>query len=432
MSGSNDTSKIIFVIMLSLALLMWGCTPDIPGEPERATEQSLIASLTALAEGSPMGVTAVGTPDRQPGPAFDDFEFLSFEVENNYPDSISFYMSASSKTPIRSVSFYFWLQGQEGRSLESVVFTSGERVTASYDWETDRITVAPSTPIYFLWELTDEAGNMFESDEMLVYYDDLRFAWNEIHDDEIVVRWYEGEQAFGEVIYDTARSSLDQIKSATDSELDFPIFILLYASFEDFASWHAYVEDWVGGQAFTPLGITAQIINSRDSERWIRDVIPHEIAHLFFYQQVNTNLASWPSWMDEGFAQYFEYSSKDQALARVERAAHARGLTPLRYISGSFGHDPEEVRLAYDQSLSVVVFLLETWGEEGLEALIQEIRGGATMSRAMQEVFGLTIEEFEARWITWLGTPVTPQPSPTAIPTFAMFGAPTLTGTPSP
>jgi hypothetical protein len=420
------------IYTLTLLLLLSACTTGQLDDPAVATEQALVASLTALASDASTDVLVVETPDPSDHPMVGDFEFLSFEVENNYPDSITFYVSATSELPVRRVAFFNWLQGQDSRNLERVEFASGETLTASYTWDTERITVAPSTPIYFNWEFEDDAGNIFISDEMLVYYDDLRFTWNEINDEEIVVRWYEGDQEFGEFVYDTTRISLDQMKAVTGAGLEFPIFVLLYADFEDFASWHFYVEDWVGGQAFTPLGITTQIINSRDNETWIRDVIPHEIAHLFFYQQINTNLASWPSWMDEGFAQYFEFTHKGPALERVERAALADELTPLHYIGGSFGHDPEEVRLAYDESLSVVVFLLETWGEKGLEALINEIRAGATISDALIGAFDVTFEEFEALWITWLGTPATPRPSPTALPTFSVFGAPTGTGTPSP
>lgn len=421
---------VTFALLMQLAL--GACSRVQVDDSGVATERALVASLTALAREGAADVVVVETPEPSGDPTVEGFEFLSFEVENNYPDSITFYVSATSDLPVRRVAFFNWLQGQDSRSLERVEFTSGETITASYSWDTERITVAPSTPIYFYWELEDEAGNIFVSDEMLVYYDDLRFAWNEIHDEEIVVRWYEGDQDFGEFIFDTARASLDQMKAVTGAGLEFPIFVLLYADFADFASWHFYVEDWVGGQAFTPLGVTTQIIHSRESEAWIRNVIPHEIAHLFFYQQINTNLASWPSWMDEGFAQYFEFSDMNPALKRVENAALRGELTPLRYLGGSFGHDPEEVRLAYDQSLSVVVFLLETWGEKGLEALIDEIREGATISDALRGAFDVTFEEFEALWITWLGTPATPRPSPTAIPTFGVFGAPMATDTPAP
>lgn len=436
--ATSYKNKIKLIVLAVILLFTLGaCAPAGNVDTAAATERALVASLTALAENSRTEVSVVGTPesrDGSGGSADVGIDIISMEVENNFPDSITFEIVATSEVPLRRVAFFYWLQGQDSRNLETVEFSTGDEIKASYTWDTARITVAPSSLIYFYWELQDESGNLLVSEDMLVYYDDLRFAWNEINDEEIIVRWYEGDQEFGELIYSTARGSLNQMKSATASSLEFPIFILLYANWNDFASWHFYVEDWVGGQAFTPLGVTTQIINSRDSRSWIADVIPHEIAHLFFYQQIQSNLASWPSWMDEGFAQYFEPNNRNPTLSRVERAAREGSLTPLRYLSGSFGHNPEEVRLAYDQSLSVVVFLLETWGEAGLETLMDEVRSGATISVALSNAFGVTFEEFEALWLTWLGTPATPRPSPTMLPTFGVIGLPTsgTTETPSP
>lgn len=436
-------NSIRFVFLTGTLLLSLGaCVTKVTEEHLASTESALVASLTALAQesSSPALVDETREPSGTPGDGSalkaEGIEILSNEVENNYPNSITFKVVATSAVPLQRVALYYRFQGQDSHNLEMVSHSSGDEVHASFTWDTERFTVAPSSPIYFYWELQDETGNLFITEEMLVYYDDIRFAWDEIKDDEIIVRWYEGDQEFGELVYITARESLDQMKAATGAELEFPIIVLLYANSNDFASWHFYVEDWVGGQAFTSLGVTTQILNSRDSISWITNVIPHEIAHLFFYQQINTNLSSWPSWMGEGFAQYFEFNDKSPALNRVERAARSNTLIPLRYLSGSFGHDPDEVYLAYDQSLSVVVFLLDTWGEVGLTALIDEIRTGATISTALSESFGVTFEEFEALWITWLGTPATPRPSPTAIPTFGVIGGPTrapgATDTPSP
>ena len=437
----QNSIRLVFLTG-TLLLSLGACVTKVTEEHTASTERALVASLTALANKSTSQASVdetrepSGTPVDRSASGAEGIEILSIEVENNFPDSITFEVVATSNVPMRRVALYHRLQGRDSHNLEMVSYSSGDEVHASFTWDTERFTIAPSSPIYFYWELEDESGNLFVSEEMLVYYDDIRFAWHEIKDDEIIVRWYEGNQEFGELVYITARESLDQMKSATGAGLEFPVFVLLYANWNDFASWHFYVEDWVGGQAFTPLGVTTQILNSRDSISWITDVIPHEIAHLFFYQQIYTNLSSWPSWLDEGFAQYFEFNNKSAALNRVERAARNGALTPLRYLSGSFGHDPGEVRLAYDQSLSVVVFLLDTWEEAGLEVLIDEIRSGATISAALNEALGVTFEEFEALWITWLGTPATPRPSPTMLPTFGVIGMPTrtpgATETPSP
>ena len=152
-------------------------------------------------------------------------------------------------------------------------------------------------------------------------------------------------------------------------------------------------------------------------------MIPHEIAHLFFYQVINADIYFWPSWLDEGLAQYYEFTSNDPALERVIQAAHDDELLRLVLISGDFGSDPERAHLAYDQSYAVVVYMLETWGGEGLGKLVTNFREGLDYREAIEGAYGLTWEEFEASWITWLGVPTTPAPPPT--PTSPLHTLPT-------
>jgi hypothetical protein len=245
------------------------------------------------------------------------------------------------------------------------------------------------------------------------------------------VRWYAGDDALGQAVYDTAREALGRMVGQSGRELDFPVYVLLYADGEDFGSWHSYVDQWVGGQAFPPLGVTTQIVPPNTSRAWIEDVIPHEIAHLFFYQVMQGGMASWPAWLDEGLAQYYEFGSPEAALKRVERAARQGGLLPLVSLSGGFGRDPEQVRLSYDQSLSAVTYLLETWGDQGLQGLIAALKDGEPIGAAVESALGVTWEEFEAGWITWLGVPTTPSAPPTPTPTLVRPTAPSGWPTPT-
>ena len=221
---------------------------------------------------------------------------ISINIENDYPDGLTFRIHAEADSPIIKIMLYFKEQGDISTTRQPVEFESGTEVITSFTWDTSRITVAPSSPIFFYWILEDEQGNKFTTPEELVYFDDLRFPWAEVSDPELVVRWYEGSDTFGQFIYETARQSLTRMEDQTGEELTFPIYVLVYANKEDFASWHFFVDDWVGGQAFTPLGITTEIISPYSSPDWILDVIPHEIAHLFFYQVMDSPFASWPSW----------------------------------------------------------------------------------------------------------------------------------------
>ena len=351
-------------------------------------------------------------------------QVISTDIENNFPSSLTFQITVQSEKPIEKIFFYYKFQGSLSTQSQPIDFESSTNVNASYTWDTSGITNAPSTPIFYYWRIVDQDGNQLQTEEELTYYDDIRFDWQELKSSELILRWYEGDTEFGNRIFDVAQRSLAQMKEETNRELDFPLFIILYANEDDFKSWHYFVHDWVGGQAFPAFGVTTQIISPSANQEWIEDVIPHEIAHLFFYQIINAHANLWPAWLDEGFAQHYEFSPNESALEHVTQAAQNGDLIPLVLISGDFGSDPERVYLAYDESYSVVIYLLETWGEEGLQKLVKNFREGKNYRAAIEEAFGITWEEFEAGWITWLGVPTTPAPPPTATPTFVYLQAP--------
>jgi hypothetical protein len=361
----------------------------------------------------------------------DPIRVLSTTTENDYPDGLTFNITAEADTPITSINLYYYIRGDTSTTRQPLEINPGTQVSGSYTWDTSGFTVPPSAPVYYYWELDDETGNELVTDEQLISYDDLRFPWNELSDDEIIVRWYEGDQEFGDFVYQTSRQALDQMKAEAGRGLDFPITILLYANADDFRSWHFYVDDWVGGQAFTQMGITTQIIGPTDSRSWIQDVIPHEIAHLFFYQAVHTPMANWPAWLDEGMAMHYEFSTNAAYLALAEEAARDGTLLPLSSLSGGFGRDPDQVHLSYAESFSAVLFLMETWGDEALQSLIGSFRRGVSHRIAIEDAIGFTWEEFIAQWITWMGVPATPAAPPTpteglVFPT-APSGWPTVT-----
>jgi hypothetical protein len=352
-------------------------------------------------------------------------------VTNQFPNALTFGLEVESEEALAQAEVIYKLQGDSSRTRQPVEFEGGSGARLMYTWETANITVAPSSPVTYHWELEDVAGRRLTTQEAVYYYDDVRFAWNELRQGDLIVRWYEGDPELGQEVFEAALAALDQMQEATGQTPEFPIHVLLYANPEDFAAWHSYVDTWVGGEAFPALGVTAQIVPSNASGEWIWSVIPHEIAHLYFFQVLDTPFASWPSWLDEGLAQYYELVDQGPSLAFAAEAARDGRLLPLRALSGGFGRDDEQVRLAYAQSLSVVTFLLDTWGETGLQRLIEAFRIGNNPQKAVEQALGVSWEVFEASWITWMGVPATARPPATPTATLAIPtrhpGWPTIT-----
>jgi hypothetical protein len=343
----------------------------------------------------------------------DPIRVLSTSTENDFPNGLTFNITAEADSPITSISLYYYTRGAISTTRQPLEITPGNLITATYTWDTSGFSVASSAPVFYYWELDDEAGNELITEEQLVSYDDLRFPWNELNDDELILRWYEGDQDFGDYVFQVSRQALDQMKAQAGRGLNFPIIILLYANAEDFRSAFFFIDDWVGGRAFTEMGVTMQTVGPNQSRTWIGDVIPHEIAHLFFHQATYTGMAVWPAWLSEGYAMYYEFSANEAYLSLAADAARDGTLLPLSSLSGGFGRDPDQVHLSYAESFSAVKFLIETWGNEALQSMIDSFRTGTSHRIAIEDATGHSWEEFIAEWITWMGVPATPAAPPT-------------------
>jgi hypothetical protein len=351
-------------------------------------------------------------------------------ITNNYPESVTFEVEASSTVgDITSVELNLLVRGTGSTTVYVAEFTPGPQVRASVEWKTLQGSVPPGAPAEYTWAIEDEAGNTLETDPAPYIVTDSRFTWQTLEDEDIALWWYAGDAAFGQRVFDAATQALEAMERNTGLLLSYRVHVVLYENREGFDSWHYYPREWVGGEAFPSMGLTVQIIPPRDEEDtyWhTQGMVPHEVAHLFFYQATYHPLSDYPqTWLNEGFAQYHELVSHDQELEWVRRIARSGDLIPLRLATGSFSGDDERIHLLYAESLSAVTFLLERWGEEGMKKLLTSFKEGRSDTNdALIAATGLDFEEFQEAWWEWLGGEIGTYPTP--IPTLVVptFGPP--------
>ncbi len=352
-------------------------------------------------------------------------------IINDYPQAVTFEVEAASNAAaITSVRFNLSVRGGNSTAIAPAEFTPGRQITARYVWNTRRDGIPPGTPIQYTWTIRDETGETITTQPADHVVIDPHFTWQMLQDDDVALWWYEGDAGFGQRIFDSAAQAMAAMKQHTATLLPYRVHVVLYGDDADFDAWHNYVREWVGGEAYPRTGLTVQIVPPDDSvrvEQWVQQVIPHEIAHLFFHQVTDTPLASAPpTWLDEGFAQYHEFVPHEDELAWVQQAAE-RGvyadnlpssggirLIPLRLLSGSFNGDDERIALMYAESLSAVTFLFEHWGDAGVGQLLAAYKAGRSTDEALHEATGLSFEEFQQAWWEWLGGQ--PGAYPTRVP----------------
>ena len=359
--------------------------------------------------------------------------FTSTTTTNNFPLSLTFSTTVSSTEGdiIRAKLIFTDQDGKGGTQNILSDLTPGREIDLTYNWDTSRTTVVPSQPVYYYWQVTDSEGNRVNSELETVRYDDIRFDWQVLENEAIAVWWHDQPSDFGDTVFNIAQAALVQQQQLFQVEPDLQIRIIIYNDFDEFAAWHSFINEFIGGQAFPGAGVTTQIVPPGDyQEQWLLDVLPHEIAHLYFFQATRS-LSPPPLWLNEGLAQYLELGDNTRVLRAAELAVLSGERIPLYAIVGSFGNDEEAVRLSYAESLSAVTFLIEAYGEDGLAALMAAYKSGLYNEEAFQTALGVSPLAFEYEWIAWLGVPLELYPTPTAEPTMVPFPTAAMMVTPT-
>jgi len=354
--------------------------------------------------------------------------FSPTETAIDFPNSITFDSQAvSAGSDIVKAQFIYYLDrygASDSTTRENLTIQPGKSVDLHYRWDTSDMTALPWSPIVYRWRVTDADGDSYESEPQRVEYKDTRFDWKERSGDDVIVLWHNKPDIFGDKVFEIAQEAIERQKKLFGVSLAIPIRIVVYNNQQEFTDWHSVALDWVGGEAFPDFGLTTQIVTSKlPDPHWLNAVVPHELSHLYLYQAAYNPTAPIPVWLNEGIAQYNQFSDEGTDYL-VTNAAQAGELIPLTSLAAGFGqHDEPRIRLSYAEGLSAVKYLVETYGEAGLTRLLADYKKGMPTDQAFQDALGVSMGQFQQDWAESVGasresmiTP-TPWPMPTFPPT---------------
>jgi tetratricopeptide (TPR) repeat protein len=150
---------------------------------------------------------------------------------------------------------------------------------------------------------------------------------------------------------------------------------------------------------------------------WL-ETLAHEITHVFVSRASRDEA---PIWLHEGLAKLLEQRWKGVPLAPLlpeeayllDRASREGRLIPLRRLHPSIAHLPsqEDAALAYAETASMVRYVFERSGEDGIKKLLEGLAGGSTMDLALEAAAKLDMKRLQRWWRQEVvGTRQTPAP----------------------
>jgi hypothetical protein len=261
---------------------------------------------------------------------------------------------------------------------------------------------------------------------------DDQYKWQTLTDTKkrVSVHWYDGDEAFGQNLLDTATAGLDRLERDVNASLTRPADIWVYSTQEELIdALPANIPEWVGGKAFPQLALVlAAIADDENGDSETKRIIPHELSHLLLYQATRNPYNAPPAWLDEGLAVYNQETHYPEEEEYVKAAAEGGYLLPIKALSGSFGADEDTAFLSYSQSRSVVEFILNDsrYGSEKLARTVAAFKEGVTYDEALTAGLGVTVDELDRQWRDSLPYEVAP-PGSTPVQSPPIIGSGKLT-----
>jgi hypothetical protein len=292
----------------------------------------------------------------------------------------------------------FRAEGEAETRLAEIPLGADGETTFIYRFEQGNLR--PFAKIRFWYRLTLADGSALQSQEFFFRYVDNRFPWQTLQEQNIFVHWYAGDVEFGQLALDAARRGLQNAQTLFPSLRADPIDLYIYASNADLQpALGASAQTWSGGHASPDLrtGLVA-IAPSLEQRLDMERKIPHEIAHILHYDQSGANYPNQPTWLREGIASYVEVTPLPEYNSALLAAAQANAILPFTDLCASFPSDSGRAFLAYAQSESFTRYIVNTYGQSGLLALIHAYQDNLSCEQGATRALGKPLSQLQRDW----------------------------------
>ena len=130
--------------------------------------------------------------------------------------------------------------------------------------------------------------------------------------------------------------------------------------------------------------------------------IYHEYTHAVVSAKTNNNC---PVWFSEGIAVWEEFKRQDPAMKSLFAGTVDNPTISIQAIEDAFarqGDANKDMRPYYLMAYSIVKFIVDTWGVEGLQGVLTRIGKGQHIVNAIDDEMLMSEKDFDKRWSNYL------------------------------
>lgn len=315
---------------------------------------------------------------------------------------IRFHLEVSSVADIQSVVLAYRTADVQGTSVQRMVFKPAQRISVDYVHEVAQRYIRPFVEVTYWWTIEDDNQNRLITPSQTFVYDDNRFVWQTLGQEEVRVHWYRGDVEMAQSALNTALVGLDRARQDLGVEhLERPIEIYMYAGPDDLD----FALPLPAQSEALTVYETNTILTAFPPEvaylSRITRALPHEVTHALIHAATRSDFDRVPTWLAEGLAVSVErtFAPDPDADLRLVEAVRQRQTFAFDALCAGFPTDVQAANLAYAQSASLINYIRDVYGRQALRDLIAAYADGATCGGGVQRALGMSLERLEYAWL---------------------------------
>jgi hypothetical protein len=334
----------------------------------------------------------------------------SSTIKANYPSNLTFSCHVQDTVNISDIRLEYQVEqmsfGQVTSEAE-IIFDPSSTVNASYSLNMQQYgQIPPGIDIDYWWIIKDTAGDKLQTAENHYIVVDNNHTWNTLTQGKINVYWYGQNKAFGQSVMSEAQTGLSTIANDTGSTLDQMVNISVYTSAQDYAASVLGAPEWSGGVTLSQYNSIFVVVEP-DALSSDLPGVAHELTHAVVGQMTFNPYNSIPFWLDEGLAVHVQFTGltlPSQFTTALSNAISNNTLISVRSLCDPFSAYADKANLSYAESVSLVTYLINQYGSNKMEQLLNTFAQGSSYDGALQANYGFDMDGLFTQWKTWVDT----------------------------
>ena len=368
--------------------------------------------------------------------AYNPVNAVTVHVESDFPTGITFRVDTPQPEEIDRITLRFQVIGENINRYDHFVTKKDSSINLTHLIRTDTAErfIPPGPTIEYFIEIESFSGELILTEPERFTLLDPRYDWESISGSMASIYFYGEKFESGKRILEDAEKTIKSIGDLLQINSPERLTITVYDKFShmrDALPPRSSIQEnqlIVEGVFFRASNVILILGGQRDTSV----VTSHETVHFLIDQALGPMTSTIPAWLNEGLAEFASTQSNSPLGISLQEAIRNDQLLPLTSLNSPPG-DPKQVILFYEESRSVVDFMITSHGAQAFQSLFAGLKSGQAIDEALTYAYGLDRIALENQWRESLGAvPLSFFDRPNSIPTPSPWPSITPFGTERP